>query len=175
MDDLFRKAVPAHGQWLVDPILAAASKYGINPFVLGAIVAWETDYGFAPGYTPKGAPDGAGDGGHGRTPWQIDDRRPAGHQAWLASADLTDIDASTDYAVGSVIVPLIKRFGADNLDAVLAGYNAGAGAVARHLDDPGSVTTATPYGSYVDAVQHKLSELATAGGVTVPQTTQALA
>jgi hypothetical protein len=165
-EDLFRLAIPEHGQWMVEPIIAASRTYGVSPFLLGAIVAWESDFGQARGYTPKGAADGTADGGHGHTPWQIDDRS---HAAFLATADLTDINVSTDYAVGHVLMPLIRQFGAANIPAVLAGYNAGAGAVKKAIargDDPGSVTTATPKGTYVDAVLAKLDALKAAAGIT---------
>lgn len=161
---LFRLSVPDYApSWLVDSIVASSQKHDLSPFIPGAIVAWESDW--SKGLTPSLSPTGTGDGGHGRGPWQLDDRPPAGNTAFIESASYADPDAQAEQAVAGHIMPAINQFGLDNLDAVFATYNAGPGAVKKAIaagNPPGSVTTGTTHGTYVDAVNYELAQLTTA-------------
>ena len=161
----FRASLPAHGRWMADAIVTSSRRHDVTPYLPAAIAAWESDYGYGPGYTPRGDPAGVGDKGHGHTPWQLDDHPAAGNSAFLSSSQVGDINASTEWAFAHHLVPAIKHFGLNDalaVASVVAAYNAGIGRVdaARKSGAlPGSVTTATPYGSYVDAVSAQAMKL----------------
>lgn len=159
-EELFRAAVPSHGQWMTEAILAAARAKQLNPFLLGAIAYWESDFGQARGYDPKGAPDGWGDSGHACTPWQIDKRY---HAAFLSSAGAKEISRSSLYAAG--LVAQAARLFPGNIEAIIASYNAGPGAVRRAIAKglpPGSCTYK---GTYVATVIDRLRRLEQTAGV----------
>lgn len=111
--------------WLA--IRKASAKYGIPIPVLFGVLSRET-----------GGQLINGDGGHGRGPWQIDDRY---HQAWLATHDAMDIDASTDYAA-SLLKSNLDYFRGD-LPAAVASYNASRARVT--VADPDRYTTGGNY------------------------------
>lgn len=153
-DAPFRAAMPEHGEWMTDAILAAARAKHLSPFLLGAIAYWESDFGQARGYEPKSAPDGWGDGGHACTPWQIDRHY---HAAFLASGGAKDIAQSSLYAA-ELVSQAAHQF-PGNLEAIIASYNAGPGAVKKAIAKglpPGSCTYK---GTYVATVLDRLRKL----------------
>ena len=135
-----RKALPDYAQYMSEALAAAAEKYHLDPLYIGSFAFWESDFGrgLKPPFT------GTGDGGHAHSPWQLDDHW---HAAFINSQDMTDPMVTTDYAVGHVIVPLAKRYGAGTDEAI------------GHYNGPAWRSTVTPFGNYVDAVRAKWSVL----------------
>lgn len=126
---------------------------GVHGFALfGASVLDEETRGGDPELTAGAyqvGPDGSlwngvGDSGHGRTPWQIDDRS---HAAYLARSDRTP-ETDSAYAMGLLTDGWEAFKHLDERQALLAAaasYNAGIGRVQRAIQrgaDPDSVTTA---------------------------------
>lgn len=105
--------LPPNYQKFHDAIMRAAEKYRVPASVLFGILSRETNGQLI-----------NGDGGHGRGPWQIDDRS---HASWLSSHDAMNIDQSTDYAA-SILRSSIDAKGGD-LRAGIAAYNCGPGNV----------------------------------------------
>lgn len=102
---------------------------------LAAICLRETWAGWAPGYTPKGSPLGYGDHGHGFGLFQIDDRGPYARlvaaNPWASPREQAAWACEVLADARRDLVHFANR--SDYDQAVLATYNAGAGAVRRAL------------------------------------------
>lgn len=144
----------------LDPIKAAASKYGLNPSLICAIGSRESRWGLI--LKPKG-PTGTGDGarrsgklppdgqGWGRGLMQID---YAAHK-FAQTGDWQDPAANIDYGCGVLMAAhdfLHKRFpeikGENLLRAAVAAYNTGPGNVAKSLKAGLDVDKTTAGGDY---------------------------
>lgn len=157
--DLLQQVTPDRGQWLVPAVSAAALKYDIDPLMFMAFPAWESDYGSK--LTLPFQALGEGDSGHAVGPFQLDKRF---HAKFLNSPDAGDVNKQAMYVAANVIVPAVKAF-PGNTDAQIAAYNAGVAGVKKALaagENPGQVTTPTPHGSYVDAVNFEWEQLKSA-------------
>lgn len=156
---VLQQVTPDRGQWLVPAVSAAALKYDIDPLMFMAFPAWESDYGSK--LTLPFQALGEGDSGHAVGPFQLDKRF---HAKFLNSPDAGDVSKQAMYVAANVIVPAVKAF-PGNTDAQIAAYNAGVAGVKKALaagENPGQVTTPTPHGSYVDAVNFEWEQLKSA-------------
>lgn len=135
--------LPPNYQRFHAAIMRAAEKYRVPASVLFGILSRETNGQLI-----------NGDGGHGRGPWQIDDRS---HARWLSTHDAMNIDQSTDYAA-SILRSSIDAKGGD-LRAGIAAYNCGPGNV-----NPPAYDARTTGGNYSADVLRRAEEFKRALG-----------
>jgi hypothetical protein len=144
----------------ISAIREAAITWQEDPFLLAAICLRESGAGWAPGYEPPGVCDGWGDRGNGFGLFQIDRRY---HPQFVSSPDAHSPDRQAAYAcrilcdhrdwLCRVHPPLLSDPDL-KCRAVLASYNAGAGALFHRRctsADPDECTTGGDYSAWVVA------------------------
>ena len=115
-------------------IREAAKQAGVSPYVICGIGSRESEWGLSRALDQPG-PGGKGDGGHGRGLMQIDDR----WHAFARNGKWADPEANLLYAARVLVSSrsYIKQRYSLTADALLratvAGYNCGAGNVAKAL------------------------------------------